>query len=130
MDYHSARRDRTIAPGEEPLRVNIGDTIERVTALAERTEWASGSPIHFHRRLGKFQCSYRDGKVIVINLEDPRYQTPDGIRVGTHIEDVIATYRGPKEIRHEAPFILYYYLDHGYIFAATTKGIIVGIILA
>ena len=52
-----------VAPGKETIKVSFGDTIEQVTALAERSDWIEdNSQIHFHPRLGDFYCIYENGE--------------------------------------------------------------------
>ena len=75
-----------IAPGQEPLRVSIGDTIEQVNALAIRAEWrGDDTQILFHPRFGEFACVYKNEKVSTILTDEARFKTPEGIGIGSHI---------------------------------------------
>ena len=116
-----------VAPGKPTLRVNIGDTIEQVSALIERTEWVGNNQVQFHHRLGQFHCHYKDGKVAGITVDAPRYKTPDGFRVGMHIDDVIAKYGKADEISGGVQFTFYMYFAKGYMFSVTRNGRIAGI---
>ena len=106
-----------VAPGQETVKVSIGDTIEQVTALAELSEWVEeNAQIHFHPRLGDFHCIYEDGKTIAITVFHDGFKTKEGIRVGLHINDVIAEYGNPDQIGESENFTFYIYFAHGYMF--------------
>lgn len=106
-----------VAPGEETIKVSIGDTIEQVNALAELSEWLNDeSQIHFHPRLGDFHCIYEDGKTAAISIFHSGFKTKEGISVGAHVNDVIAEYGNPDEIRENEDFTFYMYFAHGYMF--------------
>ena len=100
-----------IAPGEEPLRVNIGDTFEQVNALAEPRNWVNdNNQVLFHHRLGKFQCLYENGKVNQIIVLDKRFKTAAGIGVGSSPREVVNEYGEPDEIREREQFTLHLYI--------------------
>ena len=106
-----------IAPGQETLKISIGDTVEEVNAIAQNVEWLrEDSQILFHPRLGEFHCVYEDGKTIGITIVDGRYKTAEGIRVGSHIDDVVAEYGNPDNINQGEKVTLHTYFRRGYIF--------------
>ena len=106
-----------VAPGQETIKVSIGDTIEQVTALAELSEWvADDGQIHFHPRLGDFHCIYEDGKTIAISVFHDGFKTKEGISVGSHVDDVIAEYGNPDRIGKDGDITFYMYFAHGYMF--------------
>ena len=110
-----------IAPGQEPLRVSIGDTFEQVNALAIRAEWkGNDTQILFHPRFGEFACIYKNGKVSTIITDQARFKTPEGIGVGSHINDVKAKYGEPDRVAQGVQFTSYMYFGHGYMFS--TRG--------
>ena len=110
-----------IAPGQEPLRVSIGDTIEQVNAIALRGEWREDdSQILFHPGFGEFHCLYKNGKVATITTDQARFKTPEGIGVGSLINTVKVKYGGPDRIAEGVKFTSYLYCGHGYMFS--TRG--------
>ena len=121
-----------VAPGKETIKVSIGDTIEQVTALAERSDWIEdNSQIHFHPRLGDFYCIYENGKTVAIGVFHAVFKTREGIGVGAHVDDVIAEYGNPEEIGEGEKFTFYMYFAHGYMFSVPANkhhvfGIVVG----
>ena len=110
-----------VAPGQETLKVSIGDTVEQVNALALRGEWrGNDDQILFHPRFGEFHCLYKNGKVSTITTDQARFKTPEGIGVGSHINDVKAKYGEPDQIAQGVQFTSYMYFGHGYMFS--TRG--------
>ena len=110
-----------IAPGQEPLRVSIGDTIEQVNALALRGEWrADDIQLLFHPRFGEFACLYKNGKVATISTDQARFKTPESIGVGSHMNDVKAKYGQADQVDEGGAFTSYLYFGHGYMFS--TRG--------
>ena len=106
-----------VAPGQEKLKVSIGDTIAQVNALAIHAEWiGDDNQTLANRRLGAFHCFYEDGKVIGITVVDDRYKTPEGIGAGMHIDDAVAKYGEPDTIERGVQFTFYNYFRSGYIF--------------
>ena len=106
-----------IAPGQETIKVSIGDTVEQVNAVAERFEWIDDdSQVLFHPRLGEFHCLYEDGKTALITVFDPRFKTREGISIGSHVDDLIAEYGNPDEIRENENVTFYFYFARGYVF--------------
>ncbi len=106
-----------IAPGQETLKVSIGDTVEEVNAIAQNVEWLrDDSQILFHPRLGEFHCVYEDGKTIGMTIIDGRYKTAEGLRVGSHNDDVIAEYGNPDNINQGEEITFHTYFRRGYIF--------------
>ena len=122
-----------VAPGKETIKVSLGDTVEQVTALAERSDWIEdNSQIHFHPRLGDFYCIYENGKTVAIGVFDAVFKTKEGIGVGAHVDDVIAEYGNPEEIGEGEKFTFYMYFAHGYMFSVPVNkhhvfGIVVGL---
>lgn len=107
-----------VAPGEEAIKVSVGDTVEQVTALAERSEWVDDdSQIHFHPRIGDFHCIYANGKTVAISIFHDGFKTREGIGPGSHVDDVIAEYGNPDQIGEGENFTFYSYFAHGYMFA-------------
>ena len=106
-----------VAPGQEPVKVSIGDTVEEVNAIAQSVEWLrDDSQILFHPRLGEFHCVYEDGETIAITIADGRYKTAEGIRVGSHVNDVDAEYGNPDDINVGEKVTFNTYFRRGYIF--------------
>lgn len=106
-----------VAPGQETLKVSIGDTTEEVNAIAQHIEWLrEDSQILFHPRLGQFHCVYEDGKTIAITIADDLYKTAEGIRVGSHVDDVVAEYGNPDDINPGEQVTFHTYFRRGYIF--------------
>ena len=122
-----------VAPDQETIKVSFGNTIEQVTALAERSDWIEdNSQIHFHPRLGDFYCIYENGKAVSIGVFDAVFKTREGISVGAHIDDVIAEYGNPEDIGEGEKFTFYMYFAHGYMFSVPANkhhvfGIVVGL---
>ena len=122
-----------VAPGKETIKVSLGNTVEQVTALAERSDWIEdNSQIHFHPRLGDFYCIYENGKTVAIGVFDAVFKTKEGIGVGAHIDDVIAEYGNPEDIGEGEKFTFYMYFAHGYMFSVPVNkhhvfGIVVGL---
>ena len=110
-----------VAPGQETLKVSIGDTIEQVNAIALRAEWkGNDGQILFHPRFGEFHCLYKNGKVSAITTDQARFRTPEGIGVGSHINTVKAKYGKPDLVDQGVQFTSYLYFGHGYMFS--TRG--------
>ena len=110
-----------VAPGQEPLKISIGDTVQQVNALAIRAEWkGDDTQILFHPRFGEFACIYKNGKVSTIITDQARFKTPEGIGVGSHINDVKAKYGEPDRVAQGVQFTSYMYFGHGYMFS--TRG--------
>ena len=119
-----------VAPGQETIKVSIGDTIEQVNALAELSGEIEGdSQVHFHPRLGDFHCIYEDGKTIAISIAHGGFKTKEGISVGAHVDDMIAEYGNPDEIQEGGDFTFYFYFARGYMFSVLGD-ILVGITVA
>ena len=107
-----------VAPGQETIKVSIGDTIEQVNALAERSEWLDDdSQIHFHPQIGDFHCIYANGKTVAISIFHDGFKTKEGIGPGSHVDDLIAEYGNPDQIGEGENFTFYSYFAHGYMFA-------------
>ena len=114
-----------VAPGQETIKVSIGDTIEQVNALAERSEWlGEDHQMLFHPRLGVFHCVYVDGKTGVISIFHEGYKTKEGIGVGSHVDDVIAKYGDPDEINEDEDLTYYLYLAHRYMFLVSNEHVV------
>ena len=110
-----------IAPGQETLKVSIGDTIEQANATALRAEWrGDDGQLLFHPRFGEFHCLYKNGKVATITTDQARFRTPEGIGVGSHINTVKAKYGEPDLVDQGVQFTSYLYFGHGYMFS--TRG--------
>ena len=110
-----------VAPGQEPLKVSIGDTIEQVNAIALRAEWrGDDGQLLFHPRFGEFHCLYKNGKVATITTDQARFRTPEGIGVGSHINTVKAKYGEPDLVDQGVQFTSHLYFGHGYLFS--TRG--------
>lgn len=110
-----------VAPGQETLKISIGDTIEQVNALAEHAEWrGDDGQLLFHPRFGEFHCLYKNGKVATITTDQARFRTPEGIGVGSHINTVKAKYGKPNLVDQGVQFTSYLYFGHGYLFS--TRG--------
>ena len=110
-----------VAPGQETLKVSIGDTIKQVNAIALRAEWrGDDGQILFHPRFGEFHCLYKNGKVATITTDQARFRTPEGIGVGSHINTVKAKYGEPDLVDQGVQFTSYLYFGHGYLFS--TRG--------
>lgn len=110
-----------IAPGQETLKVSIGDTIEQVNAIVLRAEWkGNDGQLLFHPRFGEFHCLYENGKVSVITTDQARFRTPEGIGVGSHINTMKAKYGKPDLVDQGVQFTSYLYFGHGYMFS--TRG--------
>ena len=119
-----------VAPGQETIKVSIGDTIEQVNALAELSGAIEGdSQVHFHPRLGDFHCIYENGKTVAISIAHGGFKTKEGISVGVHVDDLIAEYGNPDEIREDENFTFYFYFARGYMFSVLGD-ILVGITVA
>ena len=116
-----------VAPGQETVKVSIGDTVERVNALAIRAEWkGNDSQVLAHPRLGAFHCFYEDGKTIGITIADARYKTAEGIGIGSHTDDVVAKYGEPDNIDEGVKLTFYNYFQSGYIFGfGDTKHVVI-----
>ena len=70
-----------------------------MNALALRGEWrGNDDQILFHPRFGEFHCLYKNGKVSTITTDQARFKTPEGIGVGSHINDVKAKCGEPDQI--------------------------------
>ena len=107
-----------VAPGQETIKVSIGDTVEQVNALAERSEEVDdNNRVHFHPRLGDFHCIYQNGRTVAISVFHDGFKTKEGIRVGVHIDDVILEYGDPDDIGEGENFRFYMYFAHGYMFS-------------
>ena len=110
-----------VAPGQEPLKVSIGNTVEQVNALALRGEWrADDIQLLFHPRFGEFACLYKNGKVATISTDQARFKTPEGIGVGSHMNDVKAKYGQADQVDEGGAFTSYLYFGDGYMFS--TRG--------
>ena len=106
-----------VVPGKERITVSIGDTIEQVNALAERSEWLENdSQVLFHPKLGEFLCFYEDGKIVSITINNARYSTPRGISVGSHVDEVIAMHGQPDKITPNKELTVYMYIAHRCLF--------------
>ena len=105
------------APGKAWIQVSIGDTVEQVNALAERSEWLENdSQVLFHPKLGKFLCFYEEGKIVSIIVNDARYRTPWGISVGSHVDEVIAMHGQPDKITPNKELTVHMYIAERYLF--------------
>ena len=110
-----------VAPGQETLKVSIGDTIEQANAIALRAEWrGDDGQLLFHPRFGEFHCLYKNGKVATITTDQARFRTPEGIGVGSHINTVKAKYGEPDLVDQGVQFTSHLYFGHGYMFS--TRG--------
>lgn len=120
-----------IAPGQETIRVSIGDTVEQVNAVAERFEWiGDDSQVLFHPRLGEFHCLYEDGKTVLITIFDRRFKNREGISVGSHVDGLIEEYGDPDEISENEDLTFYFYFARGYVFMVLDDELVVGITVA
>lgn len=119
-----------VVPGQEPVKISIGDTVEEVNAIAQHVEWLrEDSQILFHPRLGQFHCVYEDGKTIAITIANDLYKTAEGIRVGSHVDDVVAEYGNPDDINPGEQVTFHAYFRRGYIFGvADTKRVVLIIV--
>ena len=107
-----------VEPGQGTLKVSISDTFEQVNALAIRAEWkGDDTQILFHPRFGEFACIYKNGKVSTLITDQARFKTPEGIGVGSHINDVKAKYGEPDRVAQGVQFKSYMYFDLGYMFS-------------
>ena len=106
-----------VVPGKVSIKVSIGDTVEQVNALAERSEWLENdSQVLFHPKLGEFLCFYEEGKIVSITVNDARYKTPRGISVGSHVDEVIAMHGQPDKITPNKELTVYMYIAERYLF--------------
>ena len=113
------------APGQETIKVSIGDTIEQVNALAELSgAIEDDSQVHFHPRLGDFHCIYENGKTVAISIFHDGFKTKEGISVGVHVDDLIAEYGNPDEIGEGENFTFYFYFDRGYMFSVLANKLV------
>ncbi len=120
-----------IAPGQETIKVSIGDTTEQVSAVAEISEWvAEDSQVHFHPRLGEFHCLYEDGKTVLITIFDRRFKNREGISVGSHVDGLIEAYGDPDEMSENEDLTFYFYFARGYVFVVLDDELVVGITVA
>ena len=118
-----------LAPGKEPLRVNLGDTFEQVNALAESAEWVNNrNQKLFNPRLGHFQCLYEDGKITNIIVLDDQFKTAERIGVGSSRNAVVREYGEPDEIRETENFTFHVYRKLGCGFGFFPNKIFVGFI--
>ena len=114
-----------VAPGQETIKVSIGDTIEQVNAVAEDSQWIDDiSQVHFHPRLGNFHCIYENGKTVAISIFHDGFKTKEGISVGVHVDDLIAEYGNPDEIREGENFTFYFYFARGYMFSVLANKLV------
>ena len=89
-----------------------------MNALAERSEQVDdNNRVHFHPRLGDFHCIYVNGRTVAISIFHDGFKTKEGIRVGVHVDDLIAEYGNPDEIEEGENFTFYMYFAHGYMFS-------------
>ena len=116
-----------VAPGQETVKVSIGDTVEQVNALAIRAEWLGhDNQTLAHPRLGAFHCLYENGKTIGITIADARYKTAEGIGIGSHTDDMVAKYGEPDNIDRGKQLTFYNYFKSGYIFGfGDTKHVVI-----
>ena len=106
-----------VVPGKVSIKVSIGDTVEQVNALVERSEWLENDgQILFHSKLGEFLCFYEEGKIVSISVTSPRYSTPWGISVGSHVDEVIAMHGQPDKITPNKELTVYVYIAERYQF--------------
>ena len=109
IKYHSQ--------GKEQVQVSLGDTIEQVNAIAERSEWvADDRQTLFHPKLGEFLCVYEYGRIVSITVTDARYRTPHDLNVNSHVDEVIAKCGLPDLVNPMNELTAYIYFAGQYLF--------------